>query len=93
MRTGSTESPYSGVPLDQEVEMRRLVVAIVAGAVLALGVAAPASAQCPAVPAGEPGRSEFAKQHIVELAHAGVLGQGHKPGTHRGASDCADLND
>ena len=73
--------------------MKRLVPAICAGAVLALGAAAPASAVCPAAPAGDPGRSEFAKQHIVVLAHAGVLGQGHKPGTHRGASDCAQLND
>jgi len=73
--------------------MKRLVPAICAGAVLAIGVAAPASADCPAAPAGDPGRSEFAQQHIVELAHAGVLGQGHKPGTHRGASDCGALND
>jgi hypothetical protein len=27
------------------------------------------------------------------LAQDGVLGQGHKPGTHLGASDCAELND
>jgi hypothetical protein len=31
--------------------------------------------------------------HIVVLAHAGVLGQGHKPGTHQGASHCGALND
>lgn len=73
--------------------MKGLGPAICTGAVLAIGVAAPASAQCPAAPAGEPGRSEFAKQHIVELAQAGVLGQGHKPGTHRGASECDELND
>ena len=73
--------------------MKSLIVAICAGAVLALAVAAPASAVCPADPGGDPGRSEFAKQHIVELAYAGILGQGHKPGTHQGASDCADLND
>ena len=73
--------------------MRKPVLIICAGAALAVGVAAPASAVCPAMPAGDPGRSEFARQHIVELAHAGVLGQGHKPGTHQGASDCAALND
>lgn len=73
--------------------MKRLVAAMCAGSVVALAVAAPASAQCPAGPAGDPGRSEFAKQHIVPLAHAGTLGQGHKPGMHRGASDCAALND
>ncbi len=73
--------------------MTRLIAAVCAGTVLALGGAAPAAALCPAGSAGDPGRSEFAKQHIVELAHTGVLGQGHKPGTHQGASDCADLND
>jgi hypothetical protein len=73
--------------------MKRLGLAVCASAALALGVAAPASAVCPAAPAGEPGRSEYAKQHIVEFAHAGVLGQEHKPGTHQGASDCAALND
>jgi hypothetical protein len=73
--------------------MKRLVVAICAGCVVAGAVAAPASADCPAAPAGDPGRSEFARLHIVPLAQAGVLGQGHKPGTHQGASDCAALND
>ena len=73
--------------------MKRLVAAICAGSVVALAVAAPASAQCPAGPDGDPGRSEFAKQHIVPLAHAGMLGQDHKPGTHRGASECGSLND
>ncbi len=73
--------------------MKRLIAAICAAAVVALGLAAPASADCPAVPAGDPGRSEYANQHIVPFAHAGLLGQDHKPGTHRGASDCGDLND
>ncbi len=74
--------------------MRKIVATGSAGVLLALGTAAPASAVCPAAaPAGDPGRSEFAKQHIVVLAHSGVLGQGHKPGTHQGASDCEDLND
>lgn len=73
--------------------MRKIVAASSAGVLLALGTAAPASALCPAAPAGDPGRSEFANQHIVVLAHSGVLGQGHKPGTHQGASDCEELND
>ena len=73
--------------------MRKIVIALSAGALVALGGAAPASALCPAAPAGDPGRSEFAHQHIVMLAHAGVLGHGHKPGSHRGASDCRALND
>lgn len=73
--------------------MRKIVAAGSAGVLLALGTAAPAFALCPAAPAGDPGRSEFAKQHIVVFAHSGVLGQGHKPGTHQGASDCEELND
>lgn len=73
--------------------MRKIAIASTVGLLVALGAASPASAQCPAVPAGDPGRSEFAKGHIVVLAHAGVLGQGHKPGTHQGASHCGALND
>jgi hypothetical protein len=73
--------------------MRKIAMASSVGVLLVLGGSAPASAQCPAVPAGDPGRSEFARQHIVVLAHAGVLGQGHKPGTHQGASHCDALND
>jgi hypothetical protein len=72
--------------------MKRLLLAVVAAATFALGLASPAWAVCPAVESGEPGRSEFAKGHIILLAHEGVLGQGHKPGTHRGASDCAALH-
>ncbi len=28
----------------------------------------------------DPGNSGYAKHHIVPFAHAGLLGQGHKPG-------------
>ena len=73
--------------------MRTVVLAVCIGALMALAGAAPASATCPAAPAGEPGRSEYAQNHIVALANAGVLGHEHKPGTHRGASDCEALND
>jgi hypothetical protein len=73
--------------------MRKVVLAATAGVLIALAGASPASAVCPAAPAGEPGRSEFAQTHIVPLAHAGVLGHEHKPGTHRGASDCRALSD
>jgi hypothetical protein len=73
--------------------MRKLMLAVATGALIALAGAAPASAVCPAAPAGEPGRSEYAQSHITVLAHAGVLGHEHKPGTHRGASDCRALND
>ena len=73
--------------------MRKLGLGVGIAALMALAGAAPASAACPAAPAGEPGRSEFAHNHIVVLATAGVLGHEHKPGTHRGASDCDALND
>lgn len=73
--------------------MRKLVATIGTGVLIALAGATPASAVCPAAPAGEPGRSEYAQTHVVPLAQAGVLGHEHKPGTHRGASDCAALDD
>jgi hypothetical protein len=73
--------------------MKRLLIATSVGLVLAFGGAAPAAAPCPAAPAGDPGRSEYAKRHIVVLAHAGVLGKVHKPGSHQGASHCGALND
>jgi hypothetical protein len=73
--------------------MKKVVLAVGAGVLITLAGGSPASAICPAAPAGEPGRSEFAQNHIVPLAHAGVLGHEHKPGTHRGASDCRALND
>jgi hypothetical protein len=73
--------------------MRKIAISSTVGLFLALGAAAPAFAQCPAAPAGDPGRSEFASDHIVVLAHAGVLGHVHKPGTHQGASHCGALND
>ena len=31
---------------------------------------------------------EYAQYHIRTFAHAGILGQGHKPGTHNGFSIC-----
>jgi hypothetical protein len=73
--------------------MRKIALAVSAAGLVGLAAAAPASAVCPAAPAGDPGRSEFARQHITQLAQAGVLGQTHKPGTHRGASECQELND
>lgn len=73
--------------------MKKTVFTVCVAAVVGLATPAPASAVCPAAPAGDPGRSEFATQHIVELAHAGALGHEHKPGMHRGASDCEELND
>ena len=38
---------------------------------------------------GSPSGYEYAQYHIVEAAHAGVLGLGHKPGqVHHGFSTC-----
>jgi len=37
---------------------------------------------------GSPSGYEYAHGHIVPLAHAGALGQGHKPGSHHGFSAC-----
>lgn len=38
---------------------------------------------------GMPSGREYAKHHIVPLAHDGALGnEGHKPGAHRGFSVC-----
>ena len=73
--------------------MRKIAISSVVGVFLALGGAPPALAQCPAAPAGDPGRSEYAADHIVVLAQGGVLGHVHKPGTHQGASHCEALND
>jgi hypothetical protein len=73
--------------------MRKIALAMSAAGLVGLAAAAPASAVCPAAPAGDPGRSEYAGQHITQLAQAGMLGHAHKPGTHRGASDCEELND
>jgi hypothetical protein len=72
--------------------MKKSLLALFAALTFALAVASPASAFCPAAEAGQPGRIEFAHGHITVLAHAGVLGHGHKPGEHRGASDCAALH-
>jgi hypothetical protein len=84
---------YRAATVNEEEDMRKVVLAVATGALIALAGAAPASAVCPAAPGGEPGRSEYAQSHITVLAHAGVLGHEHKPGTHLGASDCRALND
>ncbi len=73
--------------------MKRRLLVLLSAAAFALALAGPAAAQCPAEEDGEPGRSEFAKNHIVPFAQGGMLGQGHKPGkAHQGASDCAALH-
>jgi hypothetical protein len=37
---------------------------------------------------GGPSGYEYAQNHIVPMAKDGNLGQGHKPGSHRGFSVC-----
>lgn len=38
---------------------------------------------------GQPSGAEYARHHIVAMAHEGALGNGgHKPGAHRGFSFC-----
>jgi hypothetical protein len=73
--------------------MKRLVAtALITGAVLA-GSAGTASAHQlgPCNDADGDGAfsgREYAQHHIVEGAHAGIIGQVHKPGSHRGFSAC-----
>jgi hypothetical protein len=94
MATDDGAPAYTLAYRDAEEEaMRKLALAVGTAVLMALAGAAPASALCPAAPAGDPGRSEYAQHHIVLLAHAGLLGHEHKPGTHLGASDCRALND
>lgn len=37
---------------------------------------------------GEFSGREYAQHHIAAGAHLGIIGQGHKPGTHQGFSAC-----
>jgi hypothetical protein len=38
---------------------------------------------------GSPSGREYAQNHVTELAHKGMLGNGgHKPGEHHGFSAC-----
>lgn len=73
--------------------MRRLVSTTLATGVLVLGSAGIASAHqlgpCnDADMDGEFSGQEYAAHHIVAGAHDGIIGQQHKPGSHRGFSLC-----
>ena len=67
--------------------MRKLIVAAVVGALLALGVAAPASAHAnPCAAADDPafaGKSGFGLHHVVPL-----VPETHNPGIHHGLQGC-----
>lgn len=66
----------------------------IAGLGATLG-AAPASAHsvAPCDDSGDPGNSDYAAHHIVELAQGQELGDGgHKPGSHAGFSLCLGVH-
>jgi hypothetical protein len=66
--------------------MRRLVASFVLSLGLALVAVVPAFASDPGGPCSDahPGNSGYARNHITVLAHAGLLGNTHKPGEHHG---------
>lgn len=74
--------------------MRRRLLTLTAAVVTALAFAAGSAAQ-PMPPCndadgdGSPSGFEYAQNHVTELAHLGMLGNGgHVPGSHRGFSLC-----
>jgi hypothetical protein len=74
--------------------MRRRLLTLAAAAATGLVFAAGSAAQ-PMAPCndgdgdGSPSGFEYAQNHVTELAHLGMLGNGgHKPGEHRGFSLC-----
>ena len=76
--------------------MRKFLAVLIATAALFLASAAAVSAH-PTGPCGT-GEEEswsgrdYATHHIVEFAHAGLLGQAHKPGDHNGFSACLGVH-
>jgi hypothetical protein len=67
--------------------MRKVIVAGVVGALLALGAATPTLAHTeldPCAESAEPGHSEFAEHHVRPL----VPEAGHNPGEHQGLKGC-----
>ena len=70
--------------------MKRFIVLALLVLMLTMVFAIPASASTPG-PCGESNHTgrDYAEQHIVPLGgEDGLLGQGHKPGTHQGYSTC-----
>ncbi len=73
--------------------MKKLVSAALLAGALLLGSAGAASAHFTGPCGEEPGDfsytgREYATHHIAAGAHLGIIGQGHKPGTHHGYSFC-----
>lgn len=71
--------------------MKKVLFLVLIFAIALLTVSTAFAAEAPCFDAdgdGSPSGFEYAKNHIVPLAHDGVLGQGHKPGSHHGFSLC-----
>ncbi len=73
--------------------MRKFVTTMLVTGLLTLGSAGVASAHFAgpcndADEDGAPSGREYAQHHIAAGAHEGIIGQGHKPGTHQGFSAC-----
>lgn len=71
--------------------MRRVLVIL--STLLAMLAMAPAASSVPPAPepfpcAAFPTGMAFAQGHVVPAAHAGIVGHEHKPGFHRGYSQC-----
>ena len=67
--------------------MRKVIIAGVVGALLALSAATPTLAHTEGDPCAEsedPGHSEFAQHHVRPL----VPEEGHNPGEHQALKDC-----
>lgn len=72
--------------------MKRTLLVLLLALVLTLVFAFPAFAHTasPCNDSGEPGNSDYAQHHIVPMAHDGLLGSVHVPGSHMGYSICVN---
>jgi len=76
------------------VAVRKLIVVVSVTGSLLLGIAGAAIADHQAGPCNDSdgdgafsGR-EYAQHHVMTGAHDGIIGQVHKPGSHKGFSAC-----
>ncbi len=71
--------------------MKKLLLALLVVVIALLAVSTAFAAEPPCNDFngdGSPSGYEYAQYHISELAKLGIIGQGHKPGTHMGFSIC-----
>lgn len=71
--------------------MRKFVSTTLLAGALVVGAAGAAQGAPPCNDAdgdGAPSGREYAQHHIAAGAHDGIIGQGHKPGSHQGFSTC-----